>query len=132
MLIFEEKNTWCRTTLTKAMNGIYKAQGYGEKDYVLAPFVLIAGGPRLLHVLNQTSGLPSLSTAYRDVSKENYLKDLDLTAFTTSELPKLLKDNAGRILSNLKTLPNVISIKLDDISIDKRLRHKSDSNKVIK
>ena len=119
MLIFEEKNTWWRTTLTKAMNGMYKAQGYGEKDYDLATFVLIAGGPRLLHVLHQTSGLPSLSTAYREVSKENYLKDL-------------LKDDAGRILSNLKTLPNVISIKLDDISIDKRLRHKSDSNKVIK
>ena len=114
------------------MNGIYKAQGYGEKDYVLATFVLIAGGPRLFHVLHQTSALPSRSTAHRDVSKENYLKDLDLTAFTTSELPKLLKDNAGRILSNLKTLPNVISIKLDDISIDKRLRYKSDSNKVIK
>ena len=105
------------------MNGMYKPQGYGEKDYVLATFVLIAGGPRLLHVLHQTSGLPSLSIAYRVVSTENYLKDLDLTVLT-SELPKLLKDNAGRILSNLKTLPNVISIKLDEISIDKRLCYK--------
>ena len=113
------------------MNGMYKPQGYGEKDYDLATFVLIVGGPQLLHVLHQTSGLSSLSTEYRVVSKENYLKDLDLTALTTSELPKLLKDNAGRILSNLKTLPNVISIKLDEISIDKRLCYKSDSNKVI-
>ena len=96
-----------------------------------ATFVLIAGGPRLLHVLHQTSGLPSLSTIYRIVAKENYLKGLKIIASTTPEISNLLKDNSKIIMANSNTQHNVISIKVDEIAVDKRLRYKSDSNEVV-
>lgn len=68
--------------LTKAMNGSTSPKDVMTK-IDLATFVLIAAGPRLLRVLHQTSGLPSLSSAYRIVFKENYFKDSSLTALTT-------------------------------------------------
>lgn len=69
--------------LNKAITGVYKPKGYDKFDYDIRTIVLLTGGPRLLHVLHQTSGLPSLSTAYRIVDKENILKDVKLTLTTT-------------------------------------------------
>lgn len=47
--------------LEDALAGVYKARGWNETDDDLALMVLRLGGPALLHVLHQTSGLPSLT-----------------------------------------------------------------------
>ena len=59
--------------VNKAMHGLYSPKGYTEFGHDAFPFVLLAGEPRLLHVLHQTSGLPSLSSAYRVIDRENTL-----------------------------------------------------------
>ena len=46
------------------MHGLYSPKGYTEFDHDVCSFLLLAGGHKLLHVLHQTSGLPSLSSAY--------------------------------------------------------------------
>ena len=68
--------------VNKAMHGLYSPKGYTELDHDVCSFGLLAGGPRLLHVLHQTSGLPSISRAYRVIDGENTLKYMQLTLTT--------------------------------------------------
>ena len=74
--------------LNKAISGIYNPKGYNQLDYDICSMVLLTGGPRLLHVLHQTSGLPSLCTAYCVVDRENALKDVHLTLTTMCDIGK--------------------------------------------
>lgn len=47
--------------LQDALSGLHKARRWSEKEKDLALLVLRLGGPALLHVLHQTSGLPGLT-----------------------------------------------------------------------
>ena len=80
--------------LQSAISGLYSPKGYNEVDLDIGTCVLITGGPRLLHVLHKTSGLPSLSTAYRMIDKENPFKELKLTATHDEEVSKMTKQKS--------------------------------------
>ena len=111
------------------MDGLYSPKGYDQNDRDIAAFVVISGGPRLLHVLHQTSGLPSLSTAYREIDAANDLKDLRLTASHTNKLGKLIIQNTAKIVEEKEK--SAWSLKVDEIALEKRLRYNSKSNEII-
>ena len=52
-LIFSKK-------VQKAMDGLYSSKGYDQNDRDNAAFVVISGGPHLLHVLHQTRWIAKL------------------------------------------------------------------------
>ena len=94
--------------------------------------VLLTGGPRLLHVLHQTSGLPSL-TAYRVVDRENTLKDVHLTLTTMCDIENMVQTYVKKVLEISKTLrsgPTMWSVKVDEVATEKRLRYKTETNEI--
>ncbi|CAN0270737.1 unnamed protein product [Scytosiphon promiscuus] len=62
--------------LEDALAGVYKARRWNETENDLALMVLRLGGPALLHVLHQTSGLPSLTYTRKLGRKVSNWKDL--------------------------------------------------------
>ena len=119
--------------LEKAISGIYNPKGYNQLDYDICPMVLLTGGPRLLHVLHQTSGLPSLCTAYRVVDRENALKDVHLTLTTMCDIENMVQTNVKKVLEISKTLrsgPTMWSVKVDEVATEKRLRYKTETNEI--
>ena len=94
--------------------------------------MLIAGGSRLLHVLHETSGLPSLSTAYRMIDKETPSKELKLTATHDEEVSKMTKQNLNKVVDHCRgTEKRAWSLKVDEIAIEKRLRYNSITNEIV-
>ena len=81
-------------------------------------------------MLHQFSGLPSLSSAYRVIDRENTLKYMQLTLTTTRNV-------RGRVVTNLQRVvedsqgntnddgPTMWSIKVDEIATEKQLRYKT-------
>ena len=82
-------------------------------------------------MLHQTSGLASLSSAYRILDKHDYLKGIRLTLLTATEAQKHIKSNLECVLKNSSAPDSVISIKVDELAVEKRLRYKSDTNEVV-
>ena len=74
-------------------------------------------------------GLPSLSTAYREIDAANDIKDLRLTAPHTNELGKLIIQNTTKIVEEKEK--SAWSLKVDEIALEKRLRYNSKSNEII-
>ena len=116
--------------LQKAIAGMYSPKGYNQDDRDLAAYVLISGGPRLLHVLHQTSGLASLSTAYRDIDNANILKDCNITASTT-DVNAQIATNVEKVIKEHKEAKSAWSLKVDEIAVDKRLRYNSKTNGIV-
>ena len=121
--------------LNKAISGIYSPKGYTDFDNDLAAFVQIPRRPRLLYVLHQTSGLPSLSSEYRKVSDANVLKGLNITVTYNDTIPHVAEANVKKLMmdddfSNNRTV-KLWSLKVDELSVEGRLRYKSMTNEVL-
>ena len=84
------------------------------------------------HILHQTSGLPSLSSAYRILDKSDFLKGVKLTLLHVSQVKDEVKSNLKCVLKNTATTQDtVISLKVDELAVEKRLRYKSNDNDVL-
>ena len=102
------------------MNGLYVPKGYTERDFDISSFFLLSYGPRLLHVLQQTSVLPSLSAAYRMVNNANTFKGLKLNATNSETLDELIIQNFERVISKKGSDDcKVWSLKVDEIDVEK-------------
>ena len=105
-------------------------------DYDICSFILLAGGPRLLHVLHQNSGLPSLSTAYRVVDRNDELKKMNMTLTTIEKIDKIVKTNINTIVAPKSqrdrdgSETKMWSIKVDEIAVKKRLRYRHNTNEI--
>ena len=52
-----------------AINMKYRLRKYGENEWDIATLVLRIGGPKLLHILHQTHGLPATDSTRRHSNK---------------------------------------------------------------
>ena len=57
--------------LGDAIRQKYKSRKYEEKEWEIATLVLRIGGPKLLHVLHRTHGLPAPDSTRRHSNKKN-------------------------------------------------------------
>lgn len=61
--------------LTRAMNGVYRAQGYSDDDVDMAAVTMMLGGSALLNVLCQADGLPSVSYVQKKLQESDVRHD---------------------------------------------------------
>ena len=120
--------------LNKSIAGIYNPKGYAEFNKDLAAFALIAGEPSLLHVLHQASGLPTLSTAYRTMNEANVLKGVNVTVNYCSAITDAVDTNIQVLIINDSSCSSPVklwSLKVDELSVDGRLRYRFKTNELI-
>ena len=105
-----------------AINATYRIRKYGENEWDIATLVLRIGGPKLLHILHKTHGLPAPDSTRRHANKaKNYSVAVDVSF-------------SERIKSNMteETNDNCIrTLKMDEIATESRLRWNSTDNKIL-
>ena len=105
-----------------AINKRYSPQNYDDTDMEKATIVLRIGGPRLLHVLHITDGLPSVSLTYQKKAiAPNVIAGVD------SSFEDRLKNS---IASYSQDETTVSSLKMDEIATEERLGFDKQDNKI--
>ena len=107
-----------------ALNQKYRLKKYGEDDWDIAHLVLRIGGPKLLHILHMTHGLP----AARSVRAQSSMSDTYIAAGVDVSFLERIENNTRRIQHDEKTIR---TIKMDEIATETRLRWCNADNKVL-
>ena len=89
-----------------------------------AHLVLRIGGPKLLHILHMTHGLP----AARSVRAQSSMSDTYIAAGVDVSFQERIENNTKRIQHDEKTIRTV---KMDEIATETRLRWCNADNKVL-
>ena len=106
-----------------AINKKYSPKKYGDVDWEKAILVLRIGGPRLLHALHVSDGLPAVSSVYKRSKSmtPNMIAGVDSTF--ESRLQHNTKFYTDATIS-------ISSLKMDEIATEDRLRWNKQDNRI--
>ena len=106
-----------------AIQGKYSAKSYTDHDNDVALLVYRIGGPRLLHIVHTTHGLPSISTTLRCNKR--------IIPFFSAAVDKTWEDRINHNFQKMDQLPSKIhTIKMDEIATENRLCWNNADNKL--
>ena len=108
-----------------AINSKYRVRKYGEDEWDIAYLVLRIGGPKLLHVLHATHGLPAPRSVQSHTRKDSYI----LAAVDTSFENRIMQNKNNGTFN--ETYDSIKILKMDEIATESRLRWCSKDNKII-
>jgi hypothetical protein len=109
--------------LKMAMDGVYHPKKFEKDEFDLAVLTLRIGGPRLLNAFNKQNLLPSSSYVYKALKN-----DINIFFSYECSLKHMIQTNIQYFFQNCT---GFFSLKLDEISINSRIRWSQDTNEMI-
>ena len=108
--------------LTDAIRGKYRAN-YSEKEKDVAALVYKIGGPRLLHIMHVSHGLPGITTTFNYCKRPQYF-----SAAVDETFDARLQHNIAHIKQNTS---KINTVKMDEIATESRPRWNIADNKIL-
>ena len=109
--------------LGDAIRQKYRSRKYKEKEWEIATLVLRIGGPKLLHVLHKTHGLPAPDSTRRHSNKGH-----EFIAATDITFEERIKTNMA---DNRYETSSIRTLKMDEIATESRIRWSKNDNKFL-
>ena len=108
-----------------SVNSKYRVRKFGEDEWDIAYLVLRIGGPKLLHVLHATHGLPASRSVQSHTRKDSCISAAVDTSFENRIIQNKNNGTFNETSDSIKTL------KMDGIATESSLRWCSKENKII-
>ena len=103
----------------------YKMSKYGEDQWDIGVIALRIGGPKLLHILHKTHGLPAPRSVQNHIGKSSHFA----AAVDMSFKDRI--NNNSKTTTTYQQCNKITTIKMDEIATESRLRWCSKENKIL-